>query len=194
MILSLCQLLGGLILTVGAIPQIAQVIRTRSANDINHVSVLTMLTGIFLMELYAIGLLMDQKYPFFITNTASFLLQSTLAFVVIKYKFFYKKKEVEIEVQPYMGRTIRDLMRNSMESWDREEINHFVRWAEELPYGFAETIDDREKLVWDLLKKSKVNVLRMTADLGIQKVYVSRLSKRVIAKALDYEKLQINVG
>lgn len=91
--LSLCQLIGGAILSVGVIPQIVQVVRTKKANDLNHVSILTVLAGISLMEIYAIGLLLQNVgTAFFITNTVSLLLQLALAVVVLKYKKILKKQ------------------------------------------------------------------------------------------------------
>lgn len=88
MLLNICQLLGGFILSIGMVPQIAQLIRTKKADDLNHVSILTVLAGIFLMEIYAIGLLFERVgTAFFITNTAALLLQLTLTCFVLKYKF-----------------------------------------------------------------------------------------------------------
>lgn len=87
MILTLCQLVGGLVLSVGMIPQIIQLIKTKQANDLNHVSVLTILLGVALMEVYAIGLSMQGVgLPFLITNTASLILEIILALAVLKYK------------------------------------------------------------------------------------------------------------
>ncbi|MCL2300844.1 MAG: PQ-loop domain-containing transporter [Firmicutes bacterium] len=50
------QLIGGLILAVGYIPQIIQLIRTKSCKDLNLNTYATVFLGIALMEAYAINL------------------------------------------------------------------------------------------------------------------------------------------
>lgn len=198
MILALCQLVGGLILTIGVIPQILQVVKTKSAKDINHVSVLTMLAGIMLMEMYAIGLLIEGIVPFFITNTASLLLQSTLAFVVVKNKFFVKKSDQEavpiIQETMYRGRDIDDLVSSPIESWDQAEVKHVVSWMESISPAFIHSLDERENYIWKLMISSKVNLLSITASLGIMKGQVSRLIKKVMYKAIQFANTETKVG
>lgn len=56
MLLSVLQLIGGAILALGYIPQIIQIIRTKSVSDLSLRSYLLMVVGISLMEAYAISL------------------------------------------------------------------------------------------------------------------------------------------
>lgn len=56
MLFTAMQLVGGLILSVGWIPQIVQIIRTRSVADLSLKAYLLMLLGILLMEAYAVNL------------------------------------------------------------------------------------------------------------------------------------------
>jgi MtN3 and saliva related transmembrane protein len=87
MIFVLCQLIGGLILTIGTIPQIVQLIKTKSATDLNHITAISVFGGILMMEIYAINLLLEGiGVAFFITNTVSLLLQATSAGLILKYK------------------------------------------------------------------------------------------------------------
>lgn len=85
-IYDILQLIGGMILSVGAIPQIEQIIRTKSVKDINLTSIITLIIGMILMQIYAVhaGLTM-----FIITNTISLL----LAIVKLSLKILYTKKE-----------------------------------------------------------------------------------------------------
>jgi MtN3 and saliva related transmembrane protein len=52
------QLIGGVILSFGWLPQIIQMIKTRSAKGLNVNTVWSMLLGITYMELYAIDLVL----------------------------------------------------------------------------------------------------------------------------------------
>lgn len=83
---DILQLIGGMILSVGAIPQIEQIIRTKSVKDINLTSIITLIIGMILMQIYAVhaGLTM-----FIITNTIGLL----LAIVKLSLKILYSKKE-----------------------------------------------------------------------------------------------------
>lgn len=56
MLFTAMQLVGGLILAVGWIPQIVQIFRTRSVADLSLKAYLLMLLGILLMEAYAVNL------------------------------------------------------------------------------------------------------------------------------------------
>lgn len=86
-IYDILQLIGGMILSVGAIPQIEQIIRTKSVKDINLTSIITLIIGMILMQIYAVhaGLTM-----FIITNTISLL----LAIVKLSLKIYYSRKDV----------------------------------------------------------------------------------------------------
>ena len=84
-IFDIIQLVGGLILCVGSLPQLEQIVRTKSVKDINLISICTMVTGIVLMEIYAVhsGLVM-----FTITNTISLF----LAIAKLCLKIYYTDK------------------------------------------------------------------------------------------------------
>ena len=50
------QLIGGIIMSVGYIPQIAQILRTKSSEGLNLKSFGMIFAGILLYEIYAIAL------------------------------------------------------------------------------------------------------------------------------------------
>jgi MtN3 and saliva related transmembrane protein len=80
---DILQLIGGMILSVGAIPQIEQIVRTKSVKDLNLTSVITLITGMLLMNIYAIhtGLIV-----FIITNNISLVLAITKLVLIVHYK------------------------------------------------------------------------------------------------------------
>lgn len=81
------QLVGGIILAVGYIPQISQLIRTKSCGDLNLKTYLYLTLGIGLMELYAINLCKSGNgYMFLLTNSISLVLVSLISVMVIKYR------------------------------------------------------------------------------------------------------------
>lgn len=87
-IYDILQLAGGMILSVGSIPQIEQIIRTKSVKDINLTSIITLIIGMILMQIYAVhsGLTM-----FIITNTISLL----LAIIKLGLKIYYTPRASE---------------------------------------------------------------------------------------------------
>jgi MtN3 and saliva related transmembrane protein len=88
-IYDVLQLAGGMILSVGTIPQIEQIIRTKSVKDINLTSIITLIIGMTLMQIYAVhsGLTM-----FIITNTISLL----LSILKLALKIYYTKKDESV--------------------------------------------------------------------------------------------------
>ena len=81
---DILQLLGGIILAVGYIPQIAQIVRTRSCEDLNPKTYLSILVGVALMEAYAINLVVHGSgLMFLITNSASLLIVLVLYIQII---------------------------------------------------------------------------------------------------------------
>lgn len=78
------QLVGGLILSVGAIPQIEQIVRTKSAKDLNMATLITLIVGMSMMEAYAIH---ENILMFAITNTISLILAS----VQLALKIYYDR-------------------------------------------------------------------------------------------------------
>lgn len=86
MFFDILQLIGGLILAFGQIPQILQILRTKSAKDLNLKTFLMMFTGIFLMEVYAINLVIHGAGgAFLITNTISLIAIGTMVVLVLKF-------------------------------------------------------------------------------------------------------------
>jgi len=86
-IFDILQLLGGLILAIGYIPQIHQLINTKSSRDINLKTYLMMSLGVGLMEIYAVNLVLNGSgLMFLITNTISLLCAVIVSILVIAYK------------------------------------------------------------------------------------------------------------
>lgn len=84
---ALFQLIGGFILAFGWIPQIFQIIKTKSVADLNVKTYVSILLGISLMELYAIDLaLSGVGIAFFVTNTVSFILVLVTVLLIFHYK------------------------------------------------------------------------------------------------------------
>ncbi|AIQ53895.1 PQ-loop domain-containing transporter [Paenibacillus sp. FSL R7-0331] len=87
MLFALMQLLGGIILSVGWIPQIMQIIRTKSVADLSLNAYLLMLLGIGLMEAYALRLAADGTgLAFLITNTLSLAVVSIVVLLILRYR------------------------------------------------------------------------------------------------------------
>lgn len=88
MFFDFLQLAGGLILSVGYVPQIIQIIETKSVKDLSIKTFLSIFIGILLMEIYAAHLVFWQSagHAFLITNTASLILSSIVVFLIVKYK------------------------------------------------------------------------------------------------------------
>lgn len=86
MIFDVLQLIGGSILSFGYIPQFIQIVKTRSASDLNLKTFIMMLAGITLMEVYAINLVLHGAGgAFLITNTISLISSSIMVFLICKY-------------------------------------------------------------------------------------------------------------
>lgn len=78
------QLVGGLILSVGTIPQIEQIVRTKSAKDLNLATLISLIVGMGMMEIYAIH---EEVTMFAITNGISL----TLAITQLLLKIYYNR-------------------------------------------------------------------------------------------------------
>lgn len=88
MFFDLLQLIGGLILAVGYIPQIQQIIRTKSVGDLNLKTFLLLFVGITLMEIYAVHLVVVKHagQMFLVTNTLALALTGIVTALIVKYK------------------------------------------------------------------------------------------------------------
>lgn len=91
-IFDLLQLLGGLILAVGYIPQIYQIVKTRSCKDLNLTTYISLFVGIGLMEAYAVNLVVNGSGTMFlVTNTISLVLVCIITILIV----IYNRKEKE---------------------------------------------------------------------------------------------------
>lgn len=90
MIFALFQLIGGVILSFGWVPQIVQVLKTKSVKDLNPQTFWLLFVGISFMEVYAIHLAMERVgFAFLITNSLSLL----LIVIILGLLFTYRQKE-----------------------------------------------------------------------------------------------------
>lgn len=81
------QLAGGIILSVGYIPQIIKLVKTKSSRDFNLKTFLMVLLGITFMEVYAVNLTMNGSgVMFLVTNTMSLIIQIVLVTLIYKYR------------------------------------------------------------------------------------------------------------
>ena len=86
MLFDIFQLIGGFILSFGYIPQIIQILKTKSANDLNLKTFVMTFTGILLMEVYAVNLVFHQAGgAFLVTNTISLLTAAIMIGLILKY-------------------------------------------------------------------------------------------------------------
>lgn len=87
MIYAVMQLIGGFILAFGWIPQIIQVIRTKSVADLSLKTFGSLVAGIGLMEVYAVHIAQGGVgIPFLITNTLSLMLMLIMIGCILKYR------------------------------------------------------------------------------------------------------------
>ncbi|AIQ19675.1 hypothetical protein H70357_25395 [Paenibacillus sp. FSL H7-0357] len=87
MLFSLMQLIGGVILSLGWLPQIIQILKTKSVADLNLKSYLLMLLGIGLMEAYAVNLVLTGVgLAFFITYTMSLIVVSAVVILILRFQ------------------------------------------------------------------------------------------------------------
>lgn len=84
------QLIGGIIMSVGYIPQIAQILRTKSSEGLNLKSFGMIFAGILLYEIYAISLVVLESsgHMYLITNSVSTLLSGVMCLLIV----YYRKK------------------------------------------------------------------------------------------------------
>jgi len=87
MIFDILQLIGGLILSFGYIPQIIQIFKTKSVNDLNLKSFLFIFIGILFMEIYAVNLIINKVgYMFLVTNSMALILTGLMCILIIKFR------------------------------------------------------------------------------------------------------------
>lgn len=87
------QLIGGIILAFGYIPQIKQLIRTKSCKDLNIKSYLLVFFGVVLMEVYAVDLVVKGSgLMFLITNSMVLIINGILCVLILLIKKRTKNK------------------------------------------------------------------------------------------------------
>lgn len=95
MIFNLLQLLGGIILSIGYIPQILQIIRSKSVKDLNPKTFILVTVGVLMMQVYAVNLVANGTgHAFLFTNTLALV----LAIVMLSLIFIYKDSKVESSI------------------------------------------------------------------------------------------------
>lgn len=87
-IFDLLQLIGGFILCVGEVPQIMQMVHTKSVQDLNFATFASIFLGVLLMEIYAIHLVVvcNAGLMFLITNSLSLLLAGIICVLILRYR------------------------------------------------------------------------------------------------------------
>ena len=91
------QLMGGVLLALGYVPQIIQIKTTHSCKDLNLKTYATIFVGICLMEVYAINLWMNGSgYMFLITNTVSLVIVYYICMLILMEQVFLSSKIVTL--------------------------------------------------------------------------------------------------
>ena len=84
---NLLQLVGGIILSIGYLPQIAKTIKTKSVEDLSTAYYFNIFIGVGLMEAYAIfSVIQGVAIMFLVTNTIAWALCCTMLILTLKYR------------------------------------------------------------------------------------------------------------
>ena len=87
MIYNLLQLIGGIILSVGYVFQVKQTWITKSVEDLNFTTYLSVFIGILFMEIYATNLVINGAgLMFLITNSMSLTLAGIMVILILLFK------------------------------------------------------------------------------------------------------------
>lgn len=82
-VFDILQLCGGIVLALGYIPQIIQIIRTKSSADLNLKTYIMMSVGIGMMEIYAVHLALGATgLMFLVTNSLSLCLALLICILI----------------------------------------------------------------------------------------------------------------
>lgn len=86
-IFGIFQLIGGVIMSVGYIPQIVQMLRTKSSEGLNFKSFGMIFAGIALYEIYAVSLVVidGSGHMYLITNSVSTFLSGLMCLLIKVY-------------------------------------------------------------------------------------------------------------
>ncbi len=94
MVFDILQLIGGLIMAIGQIPQIIQILKTKSAKDLNLNTYIMMFFGIVLMETYALNLVINGSgEAFLITNSISLIAMAIMLVLILIYGKGHRDKK-----------------------------------------------------------------------------------------------------
>lgn len=87
-IADVLQIIGGLILSAGYIPQIIQIIQTKSALDLNLFTFISILIGVGSMEFYGIRLVISKKsgHAFLFSNSLSLLISIIMVLLILIFR------------------------------------------------------------------------------------------------------------
>ena len=82
------QLVGGIILSIGYIPQIRQIVKTKSSEGLSLKSFGMIFAGILLYEVYALALVISKGsgHMYLITNSVSMILSGTMCLLIKIYR------------------------------------------------------------------------------------------------------------
>ncbi len=84
--MDILQIGGGLILCAGYVPQIRRIIATRSAHDLSLTMWLSVLAGLVLMEIYAVGLFVTAgTTALLVTNSLSLAFSIAMVWLIFTY-------------------------------------------------------------------------------------------------------------
>lgn len=97
-IFGLFQLIGGIIMSVGYIPQIKQILKTKSSEGLNIKSFGMIFTGIVLYEIYAVSLVVTERsgHMYLVTNSVSTILSGTMCLLIKIFRPRSDTSEVEL--------------------------------------------------------------------------------------------------
>lgn len=87
-LVNLGQFVGGILLTMGYVPQIIKTFKTRSVEDFSLPYYILVATGITLMEIYAAYnvFVHGNGHMFLVTNTLALMCSGSMALMTIMYK------------------------------------------------------------------------------------------------------------
>ena len=134
---NVLQLIGGIILSIGYIPQIIKLIRTKSSDEFEIKTFLSVLLGVSLMEAYAINLVISGAgVMFLVTNTMSLIIAIVMVVLIKR----YQHKQVKYPV-----------------IFRKEDIGYSTREAIQL---YLDNVKTPPKPSKDILSNSKLEVVR----------------------------------
>lgn len=90
-IANICQLIGGIILAIGYMPQIRTTLKTKSVEDIDRAYYPSIFAGVLMFEIFAVTLYATtgEGIMLLITSSTTFVLVATMLTLCLKYR---KKK------------------------------------------------------------------------------------------------------